>query len=144
MTDEHDSMINTVNTKGALLLIVTILLTACQTIEGLKQGYELKDTLRHYANSFRWTQLNEAYDYLTQVAAAESEFPENPDNIKVTSYQVVKAVVQSDETHAEQTVQIEFVFEDMQRVRKITDHQLWEYDGITKLWMRANAMPVFE
>ncbi|MCP3661132.1 MAG: hypothetical protein GY696_01345 [Gammaproteobacteria bacterium] len=131
-------------TRLALLLAVLTLVTGCKTIGEMEQSNKLNDALRRYAASIRWTHLDQAYGYLKPDLAAETEYPEDEDNIKVTSYEVVRPPIQTDETHAIQTARIEFVFIDRQVVRKIIDNQQWEYMEEEKSWMRANPIPEFK
>ncbi len=131
-------------TRLALLLAALTLITGCQTIGEMDQSNKLNDTLRRYAASMRWSHLDQAYGYLKPDIAAETEYPEDEDNIKVTSYEVIRSPIQTDETHAMQTARIEFVFIDRQVVRKITDNQKWEYMEEEKSWMRANPIPEFK
>ncbi len=138
MTRRSDSFLTLL-----LSVMAAFLVSGCQTIVDTDRSNKLNDTLRYYENSFRWSLLDEVYGYLSPEAAAETSFPENVENIKITSYEVIRPPFFTDELHAAQTVKIEFVFEDQQRVKKIVDDQQWEYRVAQSMWVRINPIPPF-
>jgi hypothetical protein len=45
------------------------------------------------------------------------------------------------ETELEQVAKIEYVHEDMQRVRTLTDRQRWSYDKEANAWWLQTGLP---
>lgn len=72
------------------------------------------------------------------------QVPKYLENIRVTSYDVVQPPVRSDESTATQIAQIEYLHEDVQRVRKLSDRQEWRYDPATETWWLHSGVPAFK
>jgi len=49
-----------------------------------------------------------------------------------------------DGERAEQLVRIQYVHEDEQRLRSVSDRQLWRYDTASGGWRLASGIPLFE
>ena len=127
-----------------LLIALVMTVSGCKTIQEVKEKDSLRSTLRSYEASLRWGDAAQAYNYLTQALAEKTELPGDLDNIRVTGYQVTVPPVYLSQHMVTQTAVIEFIFNDRQVSRSISDQQTWEFDIDQKHWYRTNPVPAFE
>lgn len=97
-----------------------------------------------YGKTARWGALENLYGFLTPEESAKVVFPDNLDNIRVTSYEVRIPPMMLDKHVLSQTVTIEYLFRDTQVIRTMSDNQVWKYDPEIKEWYRANPIPEFK
>lgn len=126
-------------------LLVTGLLSGCQTIGEREQSKILEDTLRAYSGIIRWGSLEKAYSFRDPTNEEEpDDIPEGLDNIRVTSYEVVQGPTMTSETTAVQVVMIEYLHKDRQVIRRIQDKQLWRYNEEQERWSLSTRVPQFK
>jgi hypothetical protein len=93
----------------------------------------------------RWGQLEALPSYLKpELIADQADIAKDPQNIRVTNYEVLRNPLPGEENQISQTVRIEYLFRDRQVVKTLIDQQLWEYFPEAKDWQRANPIPVFK
>jgi len=126
-----------------LLLLLLPLLAGCQKIDERRQADKLELTLRSYESVVRWGSLANAYGFRRPEDAARDEIPEDLDQVRVVSYLIQVAPVMLDEDTTAQTVEIGYIRQDQQTVRKVLDRQTWVYDGEKRLWHLASQVPEF-
>ena len=131
-------------TRIPLLLLLILLLGGCQTIQERKSVISLENTLDAYGKVARWGQIAQLYEFLSPELAGDVTLPRGLDNVRVTGYEVLKAPVKIDETHAVQTVSISYILRDRQVQHSLLDRQEWVMDPEKKLWYRSNPIPPFE
>lgn len=127
-----------------LILAAGTCLTGCGTIEESKQGQQMEVRLDLYGKTARWGALENLYGFLTPEESAKVVFPDNLDNIRVTSYEVRIPPMMLDKHVLSQTVTIQYLFRDTQVIRTMSDNQVWKYDPEIKEWYRANPIPEFK
>ena len=128
--------------RGLLLLLGLLLLSGCQTLQERARGKELEKTLHNYELTLRWGYLQHMDDFLAPDVKPGPPITEKAlNNIRVTSYEVVRSPVYVDSENVTQTVAIHYVFEDQQVEKQLTDQQLWTYDPEMERWNRANPNP---
>jgi len=129
--------------RWPLLAITYLLLTACQvaSITERSEANKLRDTLNAYEATVRWGALEQAYGFLTPSLKAQVQVPGNLGNVRVTGYQLLSGPSKLTPHKVTQTVVIDYVLQDQQVVRRISDRQLWIYDEAEGGWQRANPVP---
>lgn len=132
---------NTIAT--ALCLAAALLAGGCGTVKKERKENALTAALSAYGEAVRWGYHETAYGYLHPDLRAERPMPDLT-NIRVTGYDVVQPPLQPDEESANQVVRIEYVHEDEQRLRALSDRQIWRYDPDTKAWWLHSGLPGFE
>lgn len=135
------------NSRGfipAILLVLAAAVSGCQTLQEVKGKDALKNTLNSYAATLRWGDPAQAYNFLRPEEAEQVEVPEGLNNVRVTGYELASAPTYLSDHVVTQTVVIEYVFEDRQVYRTLTDRQFWEYDVEEERWYRTNAVPPFK
>jgi hypothetical protein len=128
------------------LLAILVCLDGCARVEKEKKTQGLEAATLAYGKSIRWAYYETAWGYLHPDLRRNRNPPENLDNIRVTSYEVVQPpiVTDSNQTRAEQVVQIEYVLRNEQVVNRISDRQDWRYDAETKTWWLHSKLPDFK
>jgi hypothetical protein len=125
--------------KLLIIFLLGLFLSAlggCQSMSERKRDESLHATLALYAKVLRWQGIEEQGAMLANPSLAP-----RINDVKVTSYEVASPVVMRSENSATQTAVIEYLYQDSQIIKRIVDHQLWEYDSESQRWLRANAPP---
>jgi hypothetical protein len=124
------------------LLLLTLLLPACQTLSERDDSRKLESTLSSYGTAARWQPLGNLYGFLVPELQPDT-LPAGLDNVRVTSYEVSVPPRKLAEDRAVQTAVIQYVHLDRQVLRTLVDRQLWSRDDQGQ-WQRANPIPVFK
>ncbi len=126
------------------ILVSSMLLVGCKTIDDSKEDQLMQARLNLYAKTVRWGALENLYGFLTLDERIKAVFPGNLDNIRITDYQVRIPPMMLEQHILSQTVTIEYLFRDTQVIKTMSDNQIWEYNKETKQWFRANPIPEFK
>lgn len=128
-----------------LLVIVLLagLVTACQTLEERQRAQTLQDTLRSYEATLRWSSGQHVAKFRDSEQDDTEIRPEDK-NIRITHYEVVQGPTMLGDKRAIQTAVIQYVLQDRQIVREITDQQFWDYDEAQEKWYLSSQVPVFK
>lgn len=128
-----------------LLLCLALALTihGCGQVKEERKHQLLESATSGYRQAIRWGYHDAALQYIDP-----EQRPQQPaellENIRVTSYEVVRSPVIVAEGQAEQVVRIEYVLRDRQALRSVADRQRWRYDETTSNWWLASGMPAFK
>jgi hypothetical protein len=133
----------TVRSRLLVTLLVCLALAACVTSAARQD--DLQVTVRSYENVIRWGKIPAAYDFLRPDLADEARVPDGLDQIKVTGYDRLTALIPADteKKRFRTSATIRYVHLDRQVERSITDQQVWEWDDELERWWRANPVPAF-
>ncbi|MET0067162.1 MAG: asparagine synthetase [Candidatus Thiodiazotropha sp.] len=127
------------------LIPLLIFITACQTLGEHKRADTLQDTLKRYEGSIRWSSGSQLHNFLTPDESREDPvINPNSRNVKVTNYEVVQGPSMLGDDRAIQTAIIQYVLQDSQVVREITDQQDWHFDEEAETWYLSSPIPVFK
>ena len=129
-----------------LLLVLALVSSGCAHVRKEKKTQGLTAATYAYGNALRWGYYDTAWSYLDPVTRSRL----SPDQlqlkaIRLTGYEVVQPplLLAEDQDQAEQWVQIEYVRQDTQVVRSLTDHQVWRYDEVSEGWRLTSEPPRF-
>ncbi|MCF6355390.1 MAG: hypothetical protein L3J26_09900 [Candidatus Polarisedimenticolaceae bacterium] len=126
------------------LLLVAVLLAGCQTIETKARQVSLDKVLHAYETAIRWSYIHQAYSLMRPERLKEIEIPQGLENIKVTHYEVLEPAVSNPKSDtATQVAFVSYVEKNRQQEKRLTDHQLWEYDKKAKRWYLISDIPAF-
>ena len=129
---------------NTLILCAPLLLAGCASVERDKQAIALKSATNGYETAIRWGYYETAFGYLHPDLRKDKDLPDGLGNLRVTGYDVVQPPhIQDDETAA-QIVNIEYVYEDRQVVRRLTDRQIWRWDDERDSWWLMSGLPGFQ
>jgi uncharacterized protein YceK len=129
--------------RRAVLLgfALALLLSGCGKVREEGKSNALEAATTAYGSAIRWGYYETALGYLHPDKRAE--MPAGLEDIRVTSYDVVQPPLRQDEESATQVVRIEYLHEDVQRVKNLTDRQTWRYDPEAKGWWLHSGLPAF-
>ena len=126
----------------ALLLTAVLALGGCSTIEKDKRANAMDAALTTYGEAIRWGYFETAYGFVHP--DKRKPVPMYLDNIRVTGYEVVQPPLMKGETSLDQIVRIEYVHKDMQRLRSLSDRQVWQYEKAANSWWLHSGVPRFK
>lgn len=125
----------------ALFLAAFLALSGCGTINKEKKSTAMDAALTTYGEAIRWAYWDTAYGYIHPDKRKAA--PEYLDNVRVTNYDVVQPPVMRSDEELEQVARIEYVHKDTQRVRTLSDRQIWSYDEESNAWWLQSGVPQF-
>lgn len=127
------------------ILVLALGLTGCGSVEKDKMAVSLQNATNGYQSALRWGYYENAYGYVDPEKRQDKDLPANLASIRLTGYDVVQPpVMKQDADSAAQIVNIEYLFEDKQVVKQLTDRQVWRYDEAAKTWWLVSGLPEFE
>ena len=127
------------------LLLFSVLLLAlggCKSISDMKEGDDLDRALKAYEAAMRWSDFHAALTYHKWPEGEPVPLPEDFAHLRVMDYYVVYPPVTSSDSTAQQAVEISYVNQEYQILRKVTDRQIWVYNKDIKRWEITSPMPL--
>jgi len=122
-------------------LLVLTGLSACQTAH-VSRGKAIEASLYAYEKSVRWEGPREGYRFL-RPDLQPGHIPAWIDKIRVVGYDVLDPPHEVGEDQVAQRVRIQYVNQDTQVIRTLTDEQMWESADGGKTWQRINPIPSY-
>jgi hypothetical protein len=127
-------------------LVFSVFLFGLAACAGPSEQMQLFDTSQlSYEQALRW----QNYDVL--VSFHKNEYkkltPEKRKYLKqfrVTAYNVISNIIDPDQRHATQIVEIKYYNTDYQVVHDLTLQNQWEYDPKSNHWYLLNPLPDFK
>lgn len=126
------------------MVLLLLSLSGCQSLQSRQSDIELEKVLSSYQNTVRWGSPESAYVFLQPERFSSERLPTGLDNIKVTSYEVIRPPTPVSEGRVIQTARISYVLKDRQIEQTLVDEQVWEYQPEGKIWYRANPIPTYK
>ena len=126
-----------------LAVLVATLAGGCATYREDRKQDALEAATNAYAAALRWGYYETAIGYLHPDKRKVVDVPKELPNIRVTRYDVVQPPIPSGEDIAVQVVQIDYLHQDVQRMKSLSDRQEWRYDPAIKTWWLNSGLPVF-
>lgn len=126
-----------------VLALLAPLLTACESLQRKDQASRLQTSLKTYAASVRWDNLDTALGFL-RPREGSAQPPRGLDGLKVTGYAIRVNNVNEDSNEAEVTITFTYYFQDQGRLASVDQTEVWYYDDPSSAWvMDATALPRF-
>ena len=134
-----------INNLGLTVSLLVVLIAGCTGVLNLAQQNRFDKTSRAYEKVIRWSDFEEAVQYLNDTAKKKNP----PDlkklkHIKVIEYKVNRTTLMKDKSQVFQIAEIQYYRDDSNVVKTITDKQLWEYDASLRNWYLLSGLPDFE
>lgn len=126
------------------LLGALLLLPGCATVEKDKRALALQAATNGYQSAIRWGYYETAFGYLHPDLRKGKPLPEGLTDIRLTGYEVVQPPTMQDENTATQVVNIEYLYEDRQVVKRVSDRQVWTWDDELDSWWLKSGLPAFQ
>ncbi len=132
-------------TRPSLVALLAAALVGCNPVKEDKMSDTLQDALNGYQKALRWGYFDNAFAYLDPKQRNDKPMPAVLEGLRLTGYDVIQpAVVKEEKMTAMQLVEIEYVYEDQQVVKKLKDRQIWHYDEKKKSWWLESGLPNFK
>lgn len=134
-----------VRQRMARLFVIVILLFGMTACAGPSQQIQLYNlSLLRYEQALRWRDIDAIISFhkneYNKITKQKRKYLKQ---FRVTSYDEVSNIMNPDEKHATQTVEIKYYNTDYQIVHDLTLHNQWEYDTKTNRWYLLNPLPAF-
>jgi hypothetical protein len=101
----------------------------------------LEIALNAYHTAMRWGYWEKVISFYH---ANTTDINTIPNKIRITAYNVHQLpVLTHDGTRAIQVVELQYVINEQQILRKILDKQEWHYDDATQSWQINSSLPKF-
>ena len=134
-------------TIGWMILVAAVMLSAGCGSSKSKDIKVLEETLRQYASTVRWGDIEQALSFVDpEVLKADPVEPfelERMRQLQVAGYRE-RPYAFVGELRVRQIVQIELVNRHTQEVRSTVDAQEWRFDPEAKRWWLMSGLPRFE
>ena len=126
------------------LIALAALLAACATSQMRSKQTILDETLRAYASTLRWGDIEQALTFIQPKVRLEHP----PTALEISRLKQVKITGYNEqlptpagENEVHQVVQIDIVNLNTQSARSIVDRQVWKYDDTDKHWWLTSGLP---
>lgn len=126
------------------LLGAALLLAGCATVEKDKRAVALQAATNGYQSAIRWGYYETAFGYLHPDLRKDKPVPERLKDLRLTGYDVVQPPTMQDEDTAIQVVNIDYLYEDRQVVKRVSDRQVWKWDDELDSWWLKSGLPAFQ
>lgn len=120
------------------------LTSGCATYKEDRRQDALEAATNAYAAALRWGYYETAIGYLHPDKRKSADVAKDLANMRVTRYDVVQPPIPSGDTSAVQVVQIDYLHQDIQRIKSLSDRQEWRYEPDTKTWWLYSGLPPFK
>ena len=124
--------------------LLALALTGCNPVKQDSMTTSLQSATNSYQDALRWGYYDNAYAFIDPRQRQGKPMPKSLEGLRLTGYDVIQPLVLKDkESKASQIVDIEYIYEDQQVVRKLKDRQVWRYDEGKKTWWLESGLPSF-
>ncbi len=125
-----------------ILVLTVLILAGCATFERRVESFET--TTFDYENSIRWGYFQLAYEFKKpQEGSTGTPDFEKLEEIRVSTYDVLKSRIAEDKLQAHQTVAIKYYNIHHMVEKTFVDKQVWEFDREGKRWYLVSDFPEF-
>lgn len=130
--------------RCSIPLLAVLMLSACGTIEKDRRTLGLQASTAGYQSAMRWGYYETALGYLHPDQRKGRTVPTELKGVRLTGYDVVQPPLMQEDNTATQIVEIEYLHEDRQVVKHVTDRQTWRWDDKLKSWWLQSGLPKLE
>lgn len=120
------------------------LIFGCATISDLDQKEKFSDLSKAYQTAILWSDFDYASMFLAEDAASRDRLDSSYENVKVTSFEKKRNIVDAEVNRIELVVEIRYYWMDRMVEKSITDNQVWEWNADHRNWYLTSGLPVFE
>lgn len=124
-------------------LLSGLLIDGCM-IANDKRAIALQAATSRYQSAIRWGYFETAYGLVDPAVRAGKPLPQSFEGLQLTGYDVVQPATVGADGKATQIVTIDYLFNDRQIMRRVTDRQVWRYDPAIGSWWLVSGLPAFK
>lgn len=126
-----------------ILHFCLLLFAGCASLEKRLELFET--TTYKYENAIRWGYYELANDFIKVDETDQKTLDfDNLQEIKVTSYELLKSRITENELQAYQTVEIKYYNTNDMIEKTLIDKQFWEFDRDHKRWFLKSGFPALK
>jgi hypothetical protein len=124
-----------------ILILVGALLGGCVSSFDFRREEIFEDISKRYGRLIRWSEFESARIYMAPPKSG-TDIP-LPADVRVTDYEVKQMAYIEGKRQAVQVVEISYFLVKDPRVKKVLDHQLWEFHENKEGWLLTTGFPSF-
>ena len=127
---------------SALFLSLALSLGGCKSIGDIKKGDDLDRALKGYEAAMRWSDYSSMLTYHNFPEDDPVPLPEDFQALRVMQYEVIYPPVSREDGSTQQMVEISYINQDYQIVRKVKDPQIWVHNEDVGRWEITSPVPL--
>ena len=129
-----------------VILSLVLLVTGCTTVESTleKRVETFEKTVFQYENALRWSHYEKAIEFIIKDTSGPGPDLSYLKDIKISSDEVLKSTISSDQLHAEQLVRIDYYNINNLLEKSLTRTQKWIYDTNLHRWLMMGPLPLLK
>ena len=127
-----------------LVFIITVVLIGCATISEQSRMTRFEKISERYKELVLLSEFEAAYMFGDTENMTEDINLDALKNIKVTDYALKSYDISNDRLEINQSIEMEYHWLDIYKVRTILDKQIWKYDEEKETWVLQTGLPRFE
>ncbi|MCU7960132.1 MAG: hypothetical protein KZQ58_09060 [gamma proteobacterium symbiont of Bathyaustriella thionipta] len=125
-------------------ILILLALVGCKAIDEKKQADKLKYAIYSFEGAARWSYFDKMAQFYVPKKGEIIEVPLAIEKVRVTDYKVIQPLVMSpDESEGTQMVELVYVFDDEQVIRRTRFVLPWFWDEKVKNWRLRPPFPEF-
>jgi hypothetical protein len=125
-------------------IVMMVLLVGCIRMANIQQKEKFKDINNAYRQAILWSEFEYASSFHESHLQNQVKLDPIYKVIKVTAYDEIRNVVNSDATQIEQTVNIQYYRIDQMLEKSTVFYPVWKWDTRSKNWYLISSMPLFK
>ena len=130
--------------KHILLLILVLLLAACNGVGTRKKGDGLVTAMDEYVAALRWGRFDKATEYHMDKNGEHAVIDTSQvEYIRVTGHTIKKKTVNEDLDEAAVKMEIQYYHNEYGTLKKIVIDQIWWYQEDARKWFLSSDFPKF-
>jgi hypothetical protein len=129
---------------SVLVLIIAVALIGCAAIAEQSRMTRFEKMSQRYKELVLLSEFEAAYKFVDTENTIEDINLDALKNIKVTDYALKSHHISDDKLGINQSVEIEYHWLNIYKVRTILDKQIWKYDEERDTWVLQTGLPRFE
>lgn len=128
------------------LVVFALALFGIAACAGPSEQMQLYDaSMRSYEQALRWQDFDVVASFhKNEYKKITKQMRTHFRKFKVTSYNVVSNIMNPDQRHANQIIEIKYYNTDYQVVHEMTLQNRWEFDPKSNHWYLLNPLPDFK
>lgn len=129
--------------SGLVVLLAVATGIGCAAVEKDRRAVGLQAATSGYQSALRWGYFETAFGYVHPDQRKNKGIPDVFNQLRVTGYDVAQPPVILEDDSANQVVVIDYLYEDTQIVKRLTDRQHWRWDDQIGTWWLHSGIPAF-
>lgn len=126
----------------AALVVVGLLPGGCMIVND-QRALALQAATSGYQSALRWGYYETAYGFVDPELRTGKPLPDLYQGLRVGGYDVVQPPAIGADGKATQIVTVDYLFNDRQVMKQLTDRQVWRYDRSVGSWWLVSGLPAF-